>query len=253
MGTGVPSREELLSMLQEAQKRGWPTDPVAEAFFEESIVSFWLEEFERCWKTYTCLAAYETIKELSSTITELRDRRDVIERQGVLQDYLAAEEELKRASAYWTAGDENKALSHALAARDKLAKVLAVVLAEDEKAYKDLREKAKSLVNEIRQLEIPLVLDFDDELEPYETAIEEAKKLAKEKKFEEARARLEEAVKGLEELKKEAEEKRKQIMAGLGIGAGVAALGLLYAYKKGMLKAPPIGLPFLEEEEEKTE
>ena len=254
MSKRIPSREELLAMLQEAQKKGWPTDPIAEAFFEESIVSFWLEEFERCWKTYTCLAAYETIKEVSEAVGELRGKRDLLEQRGVLEDFEAAEEELKKASAFWIAGDEDSALNHVLAAQERLTKVLNVALEEEERAIKELRSKAKSLVNEIRQLEIPLVLDFDGDLEPYEKAMEEAEALYKKKNLKEARAKYEEIVRGLTELKEKAESKRKQILTGLGIGAvGVASLGLLYAHKKGLLKAPSLSLPFLGEEEAEEE
>ena len=254
MSEGVPSREELLAMLQDAQKKGWPSDSIAEAFYEASIVSLWLEEFERCWKAYTCLAAYEIFKQVSADLKELEEKEDIISQKGVMDDYQKAQEEVKRAAAYWSAGDEDNALKHALKAREHLDKVISVVVEEDIRKAKELLNRARELITEIEQLEIPIVLEFDKELEPYGKAVSEAAELLKKKRASEARSKLEETVKALEELREEAEDKRKKILISTGVGAaGVAALGLLYAHKKGMLPKFPFPIPGEEEEEEKEE
>ena len=254
MGEGVPSREELLAMLQDAQKKGWPTDPIAEAFYEASIVSLWLEEFERCWKAYTCLAAYETFKQVSADLKELKGKEDIISQKGVMDDYQKAQEEMKRAAAYWSAGDEDNALKHALKAREHLDKVLNAVIEEDTRRAKELLREANEIIAEIKQLEIPIILSFDKDLEPHRKAIDEAVQLLKKKRPSEAKSKLEEVVEKLKKLREKAKEKRKKVLLSTGVGAaGIAALGLIYAHKKGVLPKMPLLLEEEEEEEEEKE
>ncbi len=245
MSERVPSREELFEKIREAQMRGWPTDGVAEAFMEQCIVSFWLEEFDRCWKSYLCLAAYETTKYLSEQLKLLRENESVIREKGLWEEYKAGEEELNRALAFWSMGDEAKAYEHAKKAEESLRKVVKAIMKEEVKEIAELRDKAQELIASIRQLEIPMLLELDDDLAPIEEKIKEADKLAKEGSYTEAEEKYKEIIKELEELKKQTEEKRKQILVGAGVTAGVATLGLLYAYKKGKLKIPPLKLPGL--------
>lgn len=245
MSLNVPSREEILQHISEAQKRGWPTDPVGEAFFEASVVSLWLEEFERAWKTYLCLAAYELSKEVSKTLGELKSKEDLIREKGLEAELKAAEEAVKKALVFWSTGDEVNSHKLAKEAESHIKKIMDVLLKEDEKAIEELKSKAKALIAEIRQLEIPVVLELDDDLKPIEEKIKEAETLLEHKKIEDAKAKYEEIVKDLEKLKEDAEKKRKEILIGAGLAGGVATLGLLYAYKAGKLKAPELAIPKL--------
>ena len=169
----------------------------------------------------------------------------MIREKGLEAELKAAEEAVKKALVFWSTGDEVNSHKLAKEAESHIKKIMDVLLKEDEKVIEELKSKAKALIAEIRQLEIPVVLELDDDLKPIEEKIKEAETLLEHKKIEDAKAKYEEIVKDLEKLKEDAEKKRKEILIGAGLAGGVATLGLLYAYKTGKLKAPELAIPKL--------
>ena len=239
----VPGREEIFNRIREAQAKGWPTDGIGEAFFESAVVSLWLEEFDRSWKCYLCLAAYETTKELTEKVNKLKGLEEEIKEKGLWESYKMGEGELNIALAHWASGNEAEAYAHAVKAEESISKVYSQVVKTEVRELEDLQREAQRLVAEVRQLEIPLLLELDDDLKPIEDTLEEAGKLAEEGKLADATEKYKEAVGELKKLKEKAERDRKLRLAGTGVAAAVGALGLLYAYKKG--KLPKLKLPKL--------